>query len=238
MKLKSTILLLYVTFSVNLHAAEEMNVEKLANDYWKQVNSVEVGVVQNRIFTKSKKFEWSISSGFLSNNPFLETYPIGVSLGFHFNEIFSIHGYYKKAFASYSAAYSGLQSSVREQLGASKEIIPDTNRVNFFTGGELRVSFMYGKISLLGKAIQYFDAFGNIGFASVKNQTDTEIAFTIGLGQQFHILKFLSLILDYKLLWHKENVYLKGSRTNKLLRRINNYSHTANLGLCFVFNIF
>ena len=60
--------------------------EKIRQRYWAQGNEQEMGVVQNRLYTKEGRFEGTLLGGLLMTDPFLSVKTLGASIGYHFNE--------------------------------------------------------------------------------------------------------------------------------------------------------
>jgi outer membrane beta-barrel protein len=218
--------------SASSNSAEQLQVENLTNNYWNQVAEVEVGVVQNRVYTKKHKIEFELFGGFFLGDPFVNSYPYGLSAGFHLNELFSFHGVFAGVANQNSQDFYNLKKDVQSQTTTPIIVSPEVNRVSRVLLAEGRASLMYGKISLLGKAIQYFDAFASLGLGTVKNQTDNEFALALGVGQQFHILKSLSLLISYRMLYHRETITVQQISQPDTSFRQDNFTHTINFGLC------
>lgn len=201
--------------AVSTPSAEEVEVDRIRERYWAQGKDAEVSVVQNRIYSKRNKFELGISAGSLNGDPFLSSYTLGASLGFHFSEYFSIHGFGWKAFVSPSSALNTLQGDLNTTA--------NTNEPRSFFGGEIRGSLLYGKLSLSGLAILYFDAYLCGGAGSMSTESGNNLAGFIGIGQQIHLSQLFSLNLDYRFLRYNETILGKtpankgqnlGERTN------------------------
>src|SRR5262245_10788021 len=50
---------------------ERVNVENIKQKYWARGDESELGVVQNRLYSKANKLELSLLGGILSTDPFL-----------------------------------------------------------------------------------------------------------------------------------------------------------------------
>src|SRR5271166_4773557 len=66
--------------------AERVNIETIKQKYWARGNEDELGVVQNRMYTKEHKFEFGLYGGVVSTDPFLTVYSASFSLAYHYNE--------------------------------------------------------------------------------------------------------------------------------------------------------
>src|SRR6476659_8308907 len=90
--------------------AEQVNVDSIKEKYWARGNETELGVVQNRTFSKTGKFEFSLLGGALYSDPFLDVKMLGGTLGYHINEYFSFHLMAFKDLVSPSAALLTFQN--------------------------------------------------------------------------------------------------------------------------------
>ncbi len=181
--------------------AEEADVEKIKEKYWARGNEAEMGVVQNRLYPKRHKIELGILGSNLSGDPFLSSLTAGATLGFHFSEFFGLHLLHWQAFVSPSSALSTLQT----QLNTTT----NTNEPKRYFGLETRASVLYGKLSLLGAAILYFDAYFSLGGGRMTTQSGNSLGLSAGIGQQIHLSKTFSINIDYKFLWYQETILRK-----------------------------
>lgn len=201
-------------------AAEEADVAKIREKYWARGNETEMGVVQNRLYPKKQRFELGLGFGNLSGDPFLSVLRYGVSLGYHFNEFISLHGMYWGMSVKPSSALTELEN----QSGYTA----NTNNPQNFIGGEARASILYGKLSLVGSAILYFDSFFSLGAGLMKTETGSNITFTGGIGQQIHITRTFSLNVDYKVAYYNERILGKVNSKTGLGNLNKDYGTRAN----------
>lgn len=192
--------------------AEEADVAKIREKYWARGNETEMGVVQNRLYPKKRRFELGLGFGNLTGDPFLSILRYGVSLGYHFSEFISLHGMYWGMTVKPSSALTALESDTGQTA--------NTNEPRTYMGGEARASVLYGKLSLLGSAILYFDSFFSLGAGIMKTETGSNLTLTGGIGQQIHITRTFSLNLDYKLAYYNE----------RILGKVNSTTGNGNLG--------
>ncbi len=178
--------------------AEEADVQKIREKYWARGNETEMGVVQNRLYPKRRRFELGLGGGTLSGDPFLSMVRYGGSLGFHFTEFLSLHLMYWEASVTPSSALEELEKSTKQTA--------NTNYPKSYMGVEGRASILYGKLSLMGAAILYFDSFFSVGAGSIKTESGSNLLLSGGVGQQIHFSKVVSLNLDYKLLYYNEKI--------------------------------
>lgn len=213
---------------------EEVDVEKIKTKYWARGDETETGVVQNRLYPKNHRFELGVTGASLSGDPFLTAYTLGATLGFHFSEFLSLHAIYWNAFVSPSSALTTLQS----ELGTTT----NTNQPKNYLGGEARASLLYGKLSLLGAAILYFDAYFSLGAGRISTESGNDFLASVGVGQQIHLSKTFSLNVDYKLLRYDETILGKvpgptGNLGQNLGTRVN-LSSAVTLGISIFVDLF
>src|SRR5690606_17566597 len=65
--------------------AERVNIENIKQKYWARGDEGELGVVQNRMYTKTRKFELGVYTGVVATDPFLSVYSLSGTFAFHFN---------------------------------------------------------------------------------------------------------------------------------------------------------
>jgi outer membrane beta-barrel protein len=206
-------------------SGDDVAVEKIRERYWAQGKEAEVGVVQNRIYSKKNKLELSINGGKLSGDPFLSTFSVGGSAGFYFSEYLSAHAFAWKAFVSPSSALSTLKNDLNTTT--------NTNEPRSFFGGELRGSLLYGKLSLIGQAILYFDAYITAGLGSIATESGSNLGYFLGIGQQIHVSQLFAVNLDYRFMQYDETIIGKvpGASYGQTLGNRTNQSGMVTLGV-------
>ncbi len=207
---------------------EKVDVNNIKDRYWTKGKSAEVGVVQNRKFSKSNKFQFGVFGGIVAVDPFLSVQTLGSSFGYHFSETYSLHltGMYN--FVADSLAY--------ERYKAEKDGKINTNKPNGYLGLENNWSLLYGKLSLLGKQIIYFDLHVGAGLGLDFTESGKYIAPSIMIGQRFYITQVMSLRLDYRLMYRRESFYEQQitSQLGTLKGPRNAFSHVITLGVDFL----
>jgi outer membrane beta-barrel protein len=214
---------------------ERVNVENIKQKYWARGDESELGVVQNRLYSKAGKFEFGLLGGVVATDPFLSVQSLGFSLGYHFSEYLSFHGIAWKTYVGPSSASDAFTSELQSHGGIPA--IPDSNFQNYFYGGEVRWSFLYGKLSVLGKAIIYYD-FRFLGGVGITNtQTGNDFTPYLGVGQQVFLSKTLSLLIDYRLMRYNEVLLQKSNPAapNTLGESRTNWTDAITLGFSFMF---
>lgn len=222
--------------------AERVNVENIKEKYWARGDESELGVVQNRAYSKARKFELGVFTGTMVNDPFLNVKGLGGIVGYHFNEYFSLQFMGWKSYVTGSGAYEAFQQGIQESEGVAA--VPSTNDPHFYYGGEAVGSILYGKLSVLGAAIIYYDMhiMGGLGLTA----TDTGRNFTqhIGIGQQIYLSKSVALRLDYRLMHYSELLVRKSSAADQAASPTEgqaigdraNWTNAITLGLDILFD--
>ncbi len=222
----------------NALTPEEVQIEKVRERYWQQGKETEIGVVQNRLFSKNKKFELSLDVGTLSSDPFLNVYVLSGELGFYFSEYFSLHAMGMKLAPTYSSAYYTLQN----QTGATA----NTNNPLAFYGGELRASLLYGKLSLIETSILYFEGFLSGGAGVIQTYSGNDFSGLIGIGEGIHVNQFLSFNISYLMMVYNETVLAQSPSvisgvsysTGQAISNRTNWSGIVRVGFSFFFSFF
>ncbi len=219
-------------------AAERVNVENIKNKYWARGDESELGVVQNRLYSKAQKLELGIFGGVVASDPFLSVKTAGLSLGFHFSEYLALNTYYMKHLVSPSSALEYLRNPYPAGLGTDNS----TNEPKWSSGGEVEASVIYGKLSLLGKAIIHYALHLMGGMGLTQTESGKDFTQTIGIGQQFFLTRVTTLRLDYRLMHYNETILQKvgsaSSPNGTPLGSRSNWSNTITLGVNFFFNLF
>jgi outer membrane beta-barrel protein len=227
--------------------AEKVNVDSIKEKYWARGDETEMGVVQNRLYSKSGKFEVGLMGGIFMSDPFVNTSSLGGNMGFHFNEYFSLQFVGWKAYSKGSAALDTLRT-----VGSGQTT--NYNSPNSYLGLEGNASFLYGKLSLVGKSIIYYDMHFALGFGKTSltsspywadgpngaaGTTVSQSVFTehLGVGQRFYLSTSTSLRLDYRFMHYNEEIYetIVTPRNGTSTGTRSNWTHSISLGVNFLF---
>jgi outer membrane beta-barrel protein len=217
----------------NAAKAERVNVESIKQKYWARGDESELGVVQNRLYSKEYRLEMQLFGGILATDPFLTVQTLGASVGFHFSEYLSLHVLGWKSYVSPSGALTAVQENLSARQGVP--LIPDTNYPNAYYGSELSGSLLYGKLSVIGKAIIYYDFHLLAGAGITSTESGNDITGHIGVGQQVFLTKNLSLRIDYRLMRFQERLVNKASGDYSLGASRANWTNSVTLGVSFLF---
>ena len=177
--------------------ATRVNINQIQQKYMTN-NTNEIQVVQNRKYPKSGKFELGLSYGMLSADPFIDDTTLGAFVGYHFSEFWGLRAFYWKDSTSKSDGWNKAQTQ--------SNIFINTNAAQSFTGAEIKFVPMYGKLSLLGKQIIYFDFNLFAGGGIRKTESGSIFSPVIGFGQQFYFTKYFVCGIDYRLMHYTETI--------------------------------
>lgn len=212
-------------------AGEEVDVENIKKKYWATGDESELGVVQNRLYSKARRFNLGVSGGTLIGDPFLSTRSYGINGGYHFSEYFGVNLMFWQLPTSKSPALQTFEAPPRSGATAN------TNYPKSFYGGELSYSPLYGKLSFVGKSIIYYDFHLLGGGGVTKTETGNYTTGLAGAGQRFYLNSFMSLRVDYRVLGYKETIREKGITTQIGQDRGDRmaWNHSITIGIDFFF---
>lgn len=221
--------------------AEAVDVDAIKKKYWASGDESQLGVVQNRLYSKAHKFQLGFSGGISFSDPFLSMKPIGGSMGYFFNETWGLNLVGWKTNTSGSGALAVLQAS-------GKDV--NVTLPSYYVGVEGVASILYGKLSLIGSKIIYYDMYltGGIGLTGqhydivnpVTPAPDTsEFTTTVGVGQRFYAGQHVSLRLDYRLMYYTETQREKviTTKTGSPAGTRADFTHSIQVGVDYLFGI-
>ncbi|MGZ3687743.1 MAG: outer membrane beta-barrel domain-containing protein [Bdellovibrionota bacterium] len=177
---------------------KRLDVDSLKQKYWAHGTDGEYNVVQNRIYTKALKINVEPMGGFIGSDPFLNTWVYGLQVGFNPLEYLGFDVIYLHASTAPTSANSALLAA--SGFGAN------SNPINNIIGGELTGSFLYGKLSLLGKAIIHFDLYALAGGGAIFANNGASGTGWVGFGEQAFITTWLTFRTDFRFYIWQENV--------------------------------
>jgi len=178
-------------------APEKVDLSKIQEKYLGNADN-EVQVIQNRKYTKAHKFEVGVLGGIVTADSFLNDYALGGYVAYNFSEYVGIRALYWKDLTSKADSWY--------QANAINNLYINTNAASSMLGAEFSYSPIYGKLSLLGSAIFYYDMNLYAGAGDRKTQSGSAISPMLGIGQQFFFGQSFELGIDYELMYYKENV--------------------------------
>jgi len=128
-----------------------------------------IKTIQKKNFLKLGRFELTPDIAFVTNDPFLNRYIVGASLGYHFTEIFEVEANLGFSPDLGEADWKPLTS----QLVENNHVSPDLSPLTLFGSGSFLFSPIYGKVAV-GHRIINFDIFGLFGMGAVLTSDDLE----------------------------------------------------------------
>lgn len=207
---------------------EKVDVETIKQKYWAKGKESELGVVQNRLYTKAKKWNLGVFGGVISSDPFLSVKNAGGFLGYNFSEYVAVNVVYWKHFVNPSSALQTFEGT----LGATT----NNNPPSHFFGLEGVFSLIYGKISFLGEKIIYYDLhmIGGLGRTTTRN--GDYLTPYAGIGQNIYFSKVTSLQVDYRIQYYKEDIIerVRPSTIGQKLGSRSNWTNVVTVGFSFL----
>ena len=103
-------------------------------------------------------------------------------------------------------------------------------------GAEARASLLYGKLSLLGRKILYYDLHGGAGAAMVRTENGTYPAPVLSIGQNIFLSNSLTFRVDYRLLAFREDI-IEREITAKLGQNVGtrtNFTNSVTFGFSWI----
>lgn len=215
--------------------AEKLSVDAIKEKYWAKGNETDMEVVQNRLYSKSNRLEFGAYFGVVSSDPFLNLKSYSLSAGYHLSEYWAINFFYMK----YQVAYSSAYDTFMEKYPGNPRL--NTNNPSATYAGELAYSPIYGKLSLAGKYIVYYDMHLLAGAGVTDTENGQYMTYFPGIGQQVYLSKNLSLRIDYRAIVYNEEIIEKiavgtpayGTSHGQRL----NWNHAINFGFTILFDL-
>ena len=171
--------------------------------YWAAKDD-DFSVVQNRAFSKAKRWYGTLQYGRAINDPYYTGSYMGLSTGYYFNETWGLEGVYQTTNFEKSNSFK----TILEKGGS-----PTVNRAKgkvFINGLWMPI---YAKMSLFDKKIIHFDMGFSFGVGqlsydkqyykgtfpagTVESKADSSTGYSIGVTQQFYFSRLAALKVDF-----------------------------------------
>lgn len=178
-------------------SSEKVDISDLEQRYWAPKDT-EFSVVQNRLYSKAKRFGFTLGWGPLINDTYADGSMMGASLNYYFSERHGAEVSYSKASVQKNQLVAGLNT-----YGAE----PDHNLIQSYTGVAYNWIPIYAKLSLLEQKIIYFDmSFSpGVGFVNYQQQliggagdSKQAVALSLDVAQHYFLNQHLALRVDLK----------------------------------------
>lgn len=209
----------------------KVDIQDIENQYWQQKDQ-DFHVVQNRLFTKDKRFFISPKVGLLVNDSFTKGISYGIASGYYFNERSGIEiGYTQYDVKNSKTTSEALRmngsvayNKLENQLTATYNWMP-----------------IYGKISLFDSSIIYFDMGINVGLGLVGyekqlelgNKDKKSVMLILDISQQFFVHRNMAVRFDIQNRFYKEDRETYRNSTGPI--KETEHSLSAALGFVFYF---
>ncbi|HEX4922618.1 MAG TPA: outer membrane beta-barrel domain-containing protein [Bdellovibrionales bacterium] len=212
---------------------KKVDITDLEQKYWVPKDT-EFHVVQNRTYTKEKRFAFTLGAGPLINDQYSKAYIYSFTGTYYFNERMGAELTYM--------AFDTKHNLMTEEFIGRYGVMPEHNKENSYIGAAFNWIPVYAKLALLDKQIIYFDMSFSAGLGvttyeqqmtglpSSKAQAPT---LALDVAQHYFLGKHWALRLDLRNHIFKWDV--KNSRTGDLSRSTTNTSNTFSLGLTYYF---
>jgi outer membrane beta-barrel protein len=191
--------------------SDKLDISELEQKYWAPKDT-DFTVVQNRTYTKAKRYAVSAMAGPSVNDTFNEGFNYGVRGNYYFDERYGVEVTYLKSDLSDNDVTKDFANF---SLGG---IRPDFNRDDEYMGIGFNWIPIYAKVSLLGKRILYFDLqiTPHIGMASYlqqardttgqSNNRESAFAYGVDVTQYFFVSREFALRFDLHNRWYSQDV--------------------------------
>lgn len=226
---------------------KKVDISDLENRYWTEKDS-QFSVVQNRLYTKAKRFSVTGEFGTVVNDAYTNNFAFGATVHYFFSEREGLGLDIYKVSANDNDVVNRLATSV---IGSA----PDHNIPQGYLGVNYVWVPIYAKMSLLEKKIIYFDMSLSPGigitqlktaswqgsaafptFPAIASRDQYALTLAIDLAQQFFISEHLALRLDLKNHIYQEQIYgyMNGTQLNSRV----SYSSTVLFGVTYFLDSF
>lgn len=222
--------------------SDKIDLKSLEEKYW-SAKDQDFAVVQNRTYVKEKRFFANVGYGILMNDAYSTGRTLNLVGGYYFSERWGVEVAQERATLTDNASVSAFLS----QNGTR----PNYNRFASYTSVNLLFVPFYAKMSMLDRAIVYFDiqfafGLGTMAYESMivpeqgSNRTASSIGYNLDFTQQLYFTRRLALRLDLKNKWSKQDVFrykinAGESESARPLPGLNQQDTTLILGLTYLF---
>jgi outer membrane beta-barrel protein len=177
--------------------SDKMDIKSLEKKYWSAKDD-DFTVVQNRAFTKDKRFFAAVMGGMLINDSYAVGTGMTGSIGYHFSERWGME------FSILRTSLKGNDSTT--EFIQRYKVAPNHNQTRSVSTLSALWMPIYGKISLLDKKIIYYDMGLGIGIGQTAyeqqvargGEMKTAPHYSIDVVQQYFFNEHFSIRFDFK----------------------------------------
>jgi len=225
---------------------EKVDVTDLENRYWAPKDT-EFSVVQNRLYTKAKRYSLQAAYGPVLNDSYNNASQFGLVANYYMSERTGVEVQFYKTFA--------YDSDMTQAFKNRNGITPNYNVPQWYVGAGYDWVPIYAKMSLLEKKILYFDMFvtpgigitnlvasrysGAFSTGVTTSTSNPQNAFTLALdvGQQIFLNEHFALRLDLRNHLFQEQIYEANTAAGDQVQRSKiTYQGSAVLGVTYFFH--
>ncbi|MGH1468918.1 MAG: outer membrane beta-barrel domain-containing protein [Bdellovibrionales bacterium] len=218
---------------------KKVDVQNLEKRYWAPKDK-KFKVVQNRTYTKTKKFSLTVMPSLMLNEEYSKGFGMDLAVGYYFNDRWGLELEYQ----SMSLDDNDLVDQIRT-IGSGSGAWANHGKSTSYYGAGVRWMPFYAKMSFLGTKIVYFDlSLGlNAGIMEYEQQlrsdtaepTQTSMTFGFDISQSFYMSKKLLLRVDYKHRFYSQEIIEGGTlSTGDFIKDRQEDSISLNLGLTYL----
>lgn len=178
-----------VTSDQEKEKTEKIDISGLEEDYWRP-NKDELEVVQNRRYTKAKRFEIGLHYGIFQGKDYVNSRSAGLSVTYNITDEFFV----ELSRHNISNTENDLLKSFRSQYGTAPEFNTEKSQT------VLNVAWVpiYAKFSLLGKKISHFEMYFAPGIG-ITETTKNNLSGHFTIGEKFFITEHALFRIDWRM---------------------------------------
>ncbi|MBX2989171.1 MAG: outer membrane beta-barrel domain-containing protein [Bdellovibrionaceae bacterium] len=183
--------------------SDKLDIKKLEDKYWSAKDD-DFSVVQNRAYSKAKRFFATLHYGIPINDPYSTGNMTGLSLGYHFSERWGVEVAYL------DAAYR--DNDATTQFQEDHATYPNHNKLENQKYVQLNYIPLYAKMSFVDKKIIYFDMglgliLGQSSFTQnveSGNRNASASMYGFSIYQHYFISEHFAIKADFRNTWTPE----------------------------------
>lgn len=199
--------------------SDKLDIKKLEQKYWSAKDD-DYSVVQNRAFTKEKRYFVYGAYGIPINDPYNAGQVYTTNIGYYFTEKWG-------AEVSYMSYFLGDNDST-DQFSREHKTVPNHNRLK--NSVTLRGTFvpLYAKMSFLDKKIIYFDMGIGLGVGQTNyeivnddgNKQEVGTHWDLNVFQHYFFSEYFALRMDFRNMWTVEEKEKYRTQANSTERKL------------------
>ena len=160
-----------------------------------QMEEGEITVIQPRPFLRQNRVELAPRFGATINDPILQQFHVGGSLGFGISERVFIQG----SFDWYDLGNQiGGVTQAYEDIIQDTLTIPELATITYFATLDVGFAPAYGKLVLFNRVIGFFDIYTLLGAGVVESDTPLHAGWAVGIGTHLYFSRWGSLNLEFR----------------------------------------